>query len=86
MAEKRIIDAGGSKPDGLQLGTTGEKLGFLGTAPIARQGLDATSTAGTAAAASADLSALAAETEKIGDDVRAILAALKSVGLLENAS
>ncbi len=37
-----------------------------------------TSTNGTAAAASADLAALAAEAEKIGDDLRSIAAALNS--------
>ena len=42
-----------------------------------------TSTNGTAAAASADLAALAAEAEKIGDDVRAIHAALKLHGLVK---
>lgn len=41
-----------------------------------------TSTDGTAAAASASLSNLAAETEKVGDDVRAIHAALVTAGLL----
>lgn len=41
-----------------------------------------TSTNGTAAAASADLAALAAEAEKIGDDVRAIHAALLTAGFL----
>lgn len=42
-----------------------------------------TSTNGTAAAASADLAALSAETEKIGDDVRALHAALKLHGLVK---
>ncbi len=41
-----------------------------------------TSTNGVAAAASANLAALAAETEKIGDDVRAIHAALVAQGIL----
>lgn len=44
--------------------------------------VDLTSTDGTAAAASADLAALAAEAEKIGDDVRAIHAALVAQGIL----
>lgn len=42
-----------------------------------------TSTNGTAAAASADLAALAAEAEKIGDDVRAIGAALATATLVK---
>jgi len=39
-----------------------------------------TSTNGVAAAAAADLAALAAETEKIGDDVRAVHAAMPCPG------
>jgi hypothetical protein len=41
-----------------------------------------TSTDGTAAAAAANLAGLAAETEKVGDDVRAIHAALVAAGIL----
>lgn len=41
-----------------------------------------TSTNGTAAAASASLANLAAETEKIGDDVRAIFSALVAFGFM----
>jgi len=41
-----------------------------------------TSTNGTAAAASANLANLAAETEKVGDDLRALHAALVSQGLI----
>lgn len=48
-------------------------------APIA---VTLTSTNGTAAAASASLANLAAEAEKIGDDTRAIHAALVKVGIL----
>jgi len=44
-----------------------------------------TSTNGTAAAASANLANLAAETEKVGDDVRAIHAALVAKGILSAA-
>lgn len=44
--------------------------------------VDLTSTNGTAAAASANLAGLAAEAEKIGDDVRAIHAALVARGIL----
>lgn len=40
------------------------------------------STNGTAAAASANLANLAAETEKIGDDLRALYAALQAAGVL----
>lgn len=41
-----------------------------------------TSTNGTAAAASASLANLAAETEKVGDDVRALHAALLAAGII----
>lgn len=50
--------------------------------PVAPVAVTLTSTNGTAAAASANLANLAAEAEKIGDDVRAIHAALKLHGLL----
>lgn len=49
------------------------------------QAVTLTSTNGTAAAASANLANLAAETEKIGDDVRAMHAALVAQGLLKAA-
>lgn len=53
---------------------------FASVAPVT---VSLTSTNGTAAAASADLAALAAEAEKIGDDVRAIHAALALHGLIK---
>lgn len=52
-------------------------------APAGPSTVTLTSTNGTAAAASADLAALAAEAEKIGDDVRALHAALKTRGLIK---
>lgn len=51
-------------------------------APTAARTVTLTSTDGTAAAASANLANLAAEAEKIGDDVRALHAALKLQGLI----
>lgn len=51
-------------------------------APVSPVSVSLTSTNGTAGAA-ADLTALKAEAEKIGDDVRAIHAALKLLGLLK---
>lgn len=50
---------------------------------VAPESVTLTSTNGTAAAASANLANLAAEAEKIGDDVRAIYTALKNQGLLK---
>jgi hypothetical protein len=79
MSAIKIIDAGGSHPDGLLLGQTGEKVALFGAAPVVQPvgatqaAVTATSTNGTAGAASADLAALAAEAEKIGDDVRATI-------------
>jgi hypothetical protein len=55
--------------------------GIAGVPALAPVTVALTSTNGTAAGA-ADLAALKAEAEKIGDDVRAIHAALKSFGLL----
>jgi hypothetical protein len=58
--------------------TVNKLLGFFGKAPVARPSgaaqaaVTATSTNGTAAAA-ADLNALKAEAELIGDDVRAAI-------------
>jgi hypothetical protein len=51
-------------------------------APVAPQSVTLTSTNGTAGAA-ADLAALKAEAEKIGDDVRALHASLQLLGLIK---
>ena len=66
----------------------GRLIGFMGTQPIvdtrfaeAGPTVTLTSTDGTAAGA-ADLAAIKAEAEKIGDDVRAMHAALKALGVL----
>lgn len=98
MAKIKIIQAGPTHPDGVQLGETGEKIGFAGADPVVRPvgatqaAIVATSTDGTAAAA-ADLAALKTETEKIGDDVRATIALanklradLVSLGLIKGAA
>lgn len=55
----------------------------LPAARLAPVAVTLTSTNGTAAAASASLANLAAEAEKIGDDVRAIHAALITAGLVK---
>lgn len=99
MSAIKTIEAGGSHADGLLIGQTGEKLAFLGAAPIvqrvgaAQAAVTATSTNGVAAAASADLAALAAEAEKIGDDTRAAVvlvnelrAALVAFGIIKGAA
>jgi hypothetical protein len=67
----------------LELGDTDEMIeAVLVSARSVGNAVTLTSTNGTAAAASADLAALAAEAEKIGDDVRALYAALQAAGLL----
>jgi len=66
----------------LELGTTGEFIECILLEP--RQignAVALTSTNGTAGAA-ADITALKAEAEKIGDDVRALYAALQAAGVL----
>ena len=66
----------------LETGTAGEEIQAVLLPPRALPAAVAlTSTDGTAAAA-ADLAGLKAETENIGDDVRAIKAALAAVGIL----
>lgn len=58
-------------------------VGLPGNARVSPVTVSLTSTNGTAAAASANLANLAAEAEKIGDDVRAIHAALVLHGILK---
>ncbi len=62
-------------------GAQDELVKALTFKPVYAHAVVLTSTNGTAAGA-ADLAALKAETENIGDDVRAIYAALKAEGLL----
>ena len=84
---------------GLSVGTTGGKLAFNGATPIVQRvgaagaAVTATSTNGVAADAAADLAALAAEAEKIGDDARAAVvlvnelrATLVALGLHKGAA
>ena len=85
MANKLIIKQAPNQDDGIQIAeTTAEKIGFHGVAPTAQRAGAAqaavvpTSTDGTAGAA-ADLAALKAEAEKIGDDVRAAIVLLNEL-------
>lgn len=76
------------RPAGLILGLDGDHVWILVMPTAAKRGpVTATlaSTDGTAAAASASLANLAAETEKIGDDVRNLHAALVSAGIVAPA-
>lgn len=77
-----VTDA--DRPAGLLVGLEGDFAWVLVSPLTAQRGpvtIDLTSTNGTAAAA-ADLAALKAEAEKIGDDVRALHAALVTAGLV----
>lgn len=100
MAVKLIIEPAPNQVDGTQINqTAAQKLAFHGATPTiqtvgaAQAAVTATSTDGTAAAASASLANLAAEAEKIGDDVRATIvlvnalrAALVEKGLIKGAA
>lgn len=77
------------RPAGILLGLDGDFCWVLASPATAQRGpltVTVTSTNGVAAAASADLAALAAEAEKIGDDVRAVRAALVTLGLIAPAA
>ncbi len=74
---------------GLLIGLDSAHAWVVISPEIAKRGpvtVTLTSTNGTAGAASADLAALAAETEKVGDDVRAIHASLVTAGILAPAA
>lgn len=76
------------RPAGLLVGLEGGFAWVLVMPGVAQRGpvtATLTSTDGTAAAASASLANLAAEAEKIGDDVRTIHAALVTAGILAPA-
>lgn len=77
------------RPAGLIVGLDGDYVWLLVLPESAKRGpatVTLTSTNGTAAAASASLSNLAAEAEKIGDDVRAVHAALVTAGIIAPAA
>jgi hypothetical protein len=85
MSSMITITGGNTHPDGLLLGSEpSEKVGFHGKEPVIQSSgadlaaVEATSTDGTASA-SAELAALAAETEKIGDDARAAIALVNAL-------
>lgn len=86
MADGKVDDTGTGAPYGIALEAAAASGDFVQVlllgAPYQTQTVALTSTNGTAAAASANLSGLAAEAEKIGDDVRAIHAALVTLGIL----
>lgn len=37
MANKKIIEAGAVHPDGVQVGLSGEKVGFIGAVPVVQR-------------------------------------------------
>lgn len=85
MADGKVDDTGTGAPYAIALeaaGAAGDNVeGLLLDARIAPALVALTSTNGTAAAAG-DLAALKAETENQGDDIRAIHAALVTLGIL----
>lgn len=77
------------RPAGILVGLDGDHCWVVVSPETARRGpatVTLTSTDGTAAAASASLASLAAEAEKIGDDTRAIHAALVAAGIIAPAA
>jgi hypothetical protein len=79
MSSINTITGGNLHPDGVLIGSAAtEKVGFHGKVPVvqssgaAQAAVVATSTDGVAGSA-ADVAALAAEAEKIGDDSRAAI-------------
>lgn len=99
MSNILTIKAIPTQVDGIQIATAAtEKVGLFGATPVvqptgaAQAAVVAGSTNGTAAAA-ADLAALKAEAELIGDDVRAVIALanklradLVALGLIKGAA
>jgi hypothetical protein len=99
MADKITHEAPPTHPDGQVIGAAASsKVALHGATPVvqragaAQAAVVATSTDGVAAAA-ADLAALKAEAEKIGDDVRATItlanelrAALVQKGIIKGAA
>lgn len=72
MAEIKTIEAGHTNPDGLQLGATGEKIGFLGAAPVVQ-------------VASAN-QAVATDAASVITLANALRSALVSLGLIKGAA
>lgn len=87
MATIKIIEAGGTNPDGVQIGQTGEKLGFLGATPIVqRAGAAQAAVATTAATSSTPFGYSEAQANAIVALVNELRAALVANGLIKGSA
>lgn len=98
MATIRKYTAGGTAPDGVQVGDTGEKIGFLGATPVVQVAsanqtaltdstsgavTDATLAAISGSGADADINANFAKTAEL---VNALRSALVDLGLVKGSA
>lgn len=88
MASIKTIDAGGPHADGVQIGATGEKLGFLGATPIVqRVGADQAAVVTTTATNSSPYGyATQAQANAIVTLVNELRAALVAAGLIKGSA
>lgn len=87
MASIKTIDAGGPHADGVQIGATGEKLGFLGATPIVqRVGAAGVAVATTAATSSTPFGFSEAQANAIVALVNECRATLVALGLHKGAA
>ena len=82
MANIKIIEAGGVHDDGVQIGLTGEKLGFLGATPVVqRSGAAGAAVAATAATSSTPFGFSEAQANAIVALVNELRATVVALGL-----
>lgn len=87
MSAIKTIEAGGSHADGILIGQTGEKLGFLGAAPIVqRVGAAQAAVATTAATSTTPFGYAEAQANAIVTLLNEIRAALVAVGIIKGAA
>lgn len=87
MSAIKTIEAGGSHADGILLGQTGEKLAFLGAAPIVqRAGAAQAAVATTAATSTTPFGYAEAQANAIVTLLNEIRAALVAVGIIKGAA
>lgn len=88
MSSIKVIEAGGTHGDGIQLGETGEKLGILGATPVVRRvGADQAAVVTTTATNSSPYGyATQAQANAIVTLVNEIRAALVAVGIIKGSA
>jgi len=87
MASILTVSGGGPQGDGVQIGTTGEKVGFLGATPIVqRVGAAQAAVATTAATDSDPFGYTEAQANAIIALLNEIRAALVAVGIIKGAA